>query len=85
MSRRTVFHELAERELLDAVAYFEHAREGLGGRFLRALAATCDRIAMTPAIGRFPYSVVYSFDDARLRVLAIANHRRRPLYWCDRR
>ncbi|MEA4883585.1 MAG: addiction module protein [Clostridia bacterium] len=33
---------------------------------------------------RFPYSIMYSLLPNTIRILAIANQKRRPLYWCGR-
>lgn len=34
--------------------------------------------------GHFPFAIVYTFDEARVRVIAIAHAKRRPGYWEDR-
>ncbi len=36
-------------------------------------------------VRRFPYSVMYSERPEGIRILAVAHHKRRPLYWRDRR
>lgn len=36
-------------------------------------------------VHRYPYSVIYRIEANNLRVLAIANHSRRPGYWAERR
>jgi toxin ParE1/3/4 len=33
---------------------------------------------------KFPYSILYVFTSDTIRVLAIANDRRRPFYWLGR-
>ncbi len=33
------------------------------------------------ALRQFPFSVVYTFDDDRVRNIAVAHARRRPGYW----
>jgi toxin ParE1/3/4 len=33
---------------------------------------------------KFPYSLVYVVDDARITLLAVMHHRRRPAYWQPR-
>ncbi|NWG39995.1 MAG: type II toxin-antitoxin system RelE/ParE family toxin [Hydrogenophilaceae bacterium] len=35
-------------------------------------------------VHRYPYSVIYRIEENSLRVLAIANHSRRPGYWAGR-
>lgn len=97
MIRKVSFHELAELELNDAAFFFEMEREGLGSRFLAAVEAAVADIQKFPeaspiiiqnvrhkVLRRFPYSIMYSIRPDRLRILAIANQRRRPFYWRSR-
>ena len=97
MNHRVSFHELAELELNDAAVFFEMKREGLGLRFLAAVEAAVAHIQEHPeaspiiiqnvrrkVLRRFPYSVMYSIKPDRIRILAIANQRRRPFYWRSR-
>ena len=97
MNKKVSFHELAEYELNDAAAFFELKREGLGLRFLLAVEAAVSHIREHPeaspvimqdvrrkALKRFPYSVIYSIKPDRIRILAVANQRRRPFYWRGR-
>jgi plasmid stabilization system protein ParE len=35
-------------------------------------------------LGRFPFSVVYRFDAARVLIVAFAHASRRPGYWAER-
>jgi len=96
--RHVTFHELAEQELLDAAHYYENQSAGLGFAFLEeiehAVAQICEHPESTYQISplvrrkivrRFPYSIMYSVQDDRIRILAIANQRRRPFYWRGRR
>lgn len=97
MNKKVSFHELAEYELNDAAAFFEIKREGLGLRFLSTVEAAVSHIREHPeasplimqdvrrkVLKRFPYSVIYSIKPDRIRILAIANQRRRPFYWRGR-
>ena len=34
---------------------------------------------------RFPYNVIYRVDEEQIHILAIAHHRREPVYWGRRR
>ncbi|MFM2076104.1 MAG: hypothetical protein RJB34_2409 [Pseudomonadota bacterium] len=34
---------------------------------------------------RFPYSIIYQVAAEELRILVVANHRRRPGYWAYRK
>jgi len=97
MNKRISFHELAEVELNDAAIFFEGETAGLGLRFLTAVESAVDNIQKHPraspiidqnvrckVLRRFPYSVMYSIKPERIRILAVANQRRRPFYWRGR-
>lgn len=97
MNRKVSFHELAEFELNDAIVFFETEREGLGLRFMSVVEAAVAHIReyseASPVIiqdirckvlSRFPYSIFYSIKSDQIRILAIANQRRRPFYWRGR-
>ena len=97
MSKRVGFHELAEIELNDGSIFFESKREGLGLRFLAAMEAAVTHIQKHPqaspviindvrrkVLRGFPYSIVFSIKPDRIRILAIANQKRRPFYWRGR-
>jgi plasmid stabilization system protein ParE len=93
------FHPDAEREHLDAVAYYEERRAGLGAEYLgdfeRAMVTVCaspDRfpLALLPdirrtSLSRFPYWIFFRTTPGDVQVLAVAHHRRRPLFWGGRR
>jgi toxin ParE1/3/4 len=34
---------------------------------------------------KFPYSIMYAIKPDRIRILAIANQKRRPFYWRGRK
>jgi toxin ParE1/3/4 len=97
MKKRASFHELAELELNDAIVYFENEREGLGLRFLSAVQDAVTHIQQHPQVSpiiledirckilrRFPYSIMFSIKPDRIRILALANQKRRPFYWQGR-
>jgi plasmid stabilization system protein ParE len=93
-----IFHELAERELNDAAAYYyAQDRPGLGEAFLAEVERVVRLLAAKPLAGtlgradtlnwrlrRFPYAVVYRIRTDHVRVLAIAAHKKRPAYWIRR-
>jgi plasmid stabilization system protein ParE len=101
MSRTASFHQLAERELDDAVAYYSVLDENLGRAFVREVELVVRHIVRFPESGvslssvvrrrlvkGFPYSVIYSVApgaEGQVRILAIASQRRRPFYWRGRR
>ena len=98
MSKRVSFHELAELELNDASVFLESEREGLGVRFLSAVQDAVAHIQQHPqaspiiiedlrckVLRRFPYSIIFSIKPDRIRILALANQKRRPFYWHGRK
>lgn len=98
MKLPVIFHELADCELNEAIAYYAQARPGLGETFLAEVEHAVEALAEAPFAGqvvdndvrwwlvkRFPYSVLYRVRDDHIRILAIANQKRRPFYWRGRR
>jgi hypothetical protein len=94
VNKKVSFHELAEFELNDAIVFFETEREGLGLRFLSVVEVAVAYIREHPeaspiiiedirckVLRRFPYSIWYSAKPNQIRILAVANQRRRPFYW----
>ena len=98
MKQRVSFHELAEFELNDAAVFFENEREGLGVRFLSAVQDAVAHIQQHPQassviikdircklVRKFPYSIMFSIKPDHIRILALANQKRRPFYWQGRK
>ena len=90
-------HEVADIELKEAARYYESKVDGLGFAFLdeveRVVKLIRDNPESAPRIYKvvrrkilrgFPYSIMYSIVDDSIRILAIANQKRRPFYWQDR-
>ena len=97
MEEEVSFHRLAELELNEAAAYYEFEKPGLGARFLKDVDACIESIVKHPQAGaitfedvrrrlvrRFPYAVLYTIKPEGVRILAIMNLKRRPLYWVGR-
>jgi plasmid stabilization system protein ParE len=92
------FHPEAATEYAEHVAFYESLRTGLGARFHAAVKAVVANACKTPARYRiefpptirrarvqgFPYNVIFREVDGNIQVLAVAHHRRRPLYWLNR-
>jgi toxin ParE1/3/4 len=94
---RVSLHELAERELNDAALYYESESAGLGVRFLDEIEQYIGAIIKNPEAGKkvrgqvrrrilrkFPYGILYSAKDDGVRILAVMNLKRRPMYWVGR-
>jgi len=95
---RLVFRPDAEAELLDAQAWYEGERVGLGALFAAAIETTVTAILQNPLayprvkgetrralVHRFPYAVYFRPIDAEIIVLAVMHGRRNPRHWRSRR
>ena len=89
---------MAEQELNEAASYYNAASPGLGTAFLDEVehavkqileypeaAPLVNRVVRRKLVRRFPYSVMYSVQTDTVRILAIANQKRRPFYWRGRK
>ncbi|MBK5935695.1 plasmid stabilization protein [Halorhodospira halophila] len=92
------FHPDAERELREAVAYYEEIEPGLGYDLSVEIYSTVQRAVSYPKawpvlvgdirralVRRFPYGVVYSEEEGTLLIIAVMNLHRAPGYWRGRR
>lgn len=88
------FLDVAQRELDEAIAYYDAETAGLGGQFLLEVLGALDRIRSYPeawaALGRsarrcltrrFPYGIVYHVLPGEILVVAVAHLHREPGYW----
>lgn len=88
------FHEDARAEFAEAAHYYEDRVPGLGSAFTDDVEQGLEIIALNPksservsdnlrrkVLLRFPYSLIYAEEPDRIRVLAVAHHKRRPEYW----
>ena len=96
--KNVIFHPLAEHELIDATAYYEEQKPGLGLEFLEEVKEAVNFLMLYPEAGstvrssvrrvilpKFSYSLFYRIiEDDQIRILAIAHHKRKPQYWVDR-
>jgi len=92
---RLVFHYLVQREVNDAVRWYEDQSEGLGNDFFSKLAAALRMIADRPEsfgfwlgsgkirrikLQRFPYAVLFEVFPDRVRVLCVRHDKQHPSY-----
>jgi plasmid stabilization system protein ParE len=91
------FLSLADREVADAVRWYEQQSMGLSRTFLDELDRVVRLVRAHPLIAtqielgirrflfsRFPYSLIYGIDQDSLIVIAVAHQHREPRYWSDR-
>jgi plasmid stabilization system protein ParE len=92
------FHPEAEKELGEAVGYYEDCEPGLGLDFAREVQAAIRNITDYPKlwpeiekevhrclVHRFPYGVLYSIELDGVFILAVMHLHRVPDYWKHRR
>lgn len=88
---------VAQRELDDAVVYYNQQQPGLGNAFLAETVAAIDRIRRFPRgwhplgpelrrclLRRFAYGVIYRVENEGVLIVALAHVHRRPEYWRTR-
>ncbi|MFH2067641.1 MAG: type II toxin-antitoxin system RelE/ParE family toxin [Pseudomonadota bacterium] len=87
-------HELASKEFDDAIEWYEMQSKGLGIRFKRTVINRIHKIKQNPDwflvetgdiykahIPKFPYKILYTFNNERIVIWAIAHMHRKPWYW----
>ena len=87
----------AAQEILDAAAWYEERRAGLGAQFKEACDCAFEHIAKNPAghlhvgkgfhrylMSRFPFVVFYETRGEVLIVAAVIHGARNPLHWRQR-
>ena len=98
MTPRLIFRPEAEAELLDARAWYEAERVGLGAIFTAAVDTTVTSILQNPLayprvksdtrralVRRFPYALYFRPIGDEIIVLAVMHGRRLPRHWRSRR
>jgi hypothetical protein len=92
------FHQAAEKELNDAVDYYNECQSGLGQEFAKEIYHSIQNILLFPdswsplsentrrcLISRFPYGVIYQAKAEEIFVIAVMQLSREPVYWKDRK
>ncbi len=93
---RIIISEFANRELEDAISFYEMEFSGLGLRFKESVKKALQRISEYPLawsiehdeirkclLLKFPYKLLYSIEDDHILILAIAHLHRKPDYWIE--
>lgn len=91
------FLSIAQKELNDAVDWYNEQSDGLGNEFLDELDRAIRRAVAYPQscaeiesglrrciMARFPYGLIYGLDKDKMIVVAVAHSHRNPRYWADR-
>src|SRR5579884_3177816 len=83
-------HRDAQADVLEVFTFYEDQIPGSGSEFQRAVAVGLASIARHPLVHdrirraplrRFPYCIYYTFDSARIVVVADAHTSRDPAAW----
>ena len=97
--RGVQFNRFAERELDEAINYYEEQSQELGERFLEEIELGIAFLRRYPeaapkvhgsirrfVLPTFPYYLLYRpLPSATIRILAVAHQRRQPDYWVGRK
>ena len=97
MTHRLHLRDEADLDVVDAVAWYERQRSGLGAELLMELDVVMHHVIQAPLqfpeikdgvrralLQRFPYSVYFTVADETVDVVAILHHRRHPRVWEQR-
>jgi len=97
MTLPAVFRRAARREFEEAALWYEDRRRGLAAEFKAEVDRAVMLAAETPQrfaliyrqarcvrVRRFPYSVLFVAESARIVVLAVFHVRRDPIVWRSR-
>lgn len=91
------FHEGAETDLAEALAYYRDESPALADRFYAEIEGLLHDVCATPQRfrviaspvrrhfgGTFPYALLYVDRADHVLVLAVSHFKRRPGYWRER-
>ena len=91
------FHPLAEKELNDAIDYYNECQDGLGIEFAKEVYNAIQIILQFPQAwsslskntrrcitNRFPYGVIYQVKKDEIIIIAVMQLNKKPNYWHDK-
>lgn len=91
-------HPAAYKELDEARLWYENHASGLGNEFVDEIDRAVVAIQRAPKawpvysegvrrflVHRFPFALLYRYNDFKIQIIAIAHQRRKPGYWKDRK
>ncbi|MBN1899802.1 type II toxin-antitoxin system RelE/ParE family toxin [Candidatus Sumerlaeota bacterium] len=90
-------HELAAKEFEEAIDWYENQSKGLGKRFKKSVIEQIRKIKKNPNwflieadnihkayIPKFPYKILFTIEEDKIDIYAIAHMHRKPWYWQSR-
>ena len=88
------FHPEAEKELLEAINYYNECQDELGIDFAKETYKSIHNIILFPKawtplssntrrclINRFPYGAIYQITEKEIYIIAIMQLNKKPNYW----
>jgi plasmid stabilization system protein ParE len=97
MSYRLIIRPEAGLDIQDAFLWYETQRQGLDSEFVRSVDSCLSKIGRHPLscpiiykqsrralIQRFPYGLIYVYDQNIISVVACFHGKRNPKQWRDR-
>ena len=92
-----IFHPDIEKEVKASYEWYQNQAAGLGEDFLTELETAYQAIIELPntwpkfqkgfrrfLLSKFPFSVIYRFDQKTVYVVAVMHNSRKPGYWSER-
>lgn len=90
-------HPIALREITKSISYYRDVDPAIANQFIDYYDAALKQILASPfsnpvivdpfrrkIFRKFPFSIIYYSTRTEVRVVAVAHHKRRPLYWLGR-
>lgn len=90
-------HELAAKEFEEAIDWYENQSKALGKRFKKSVIEQIRKIKKNPSwflieadnihkayIPKFPYKILFTIENDKIDIWAIAHMHRKPWYWQSR-
>lgn len=97
MSYNLIIRPEAELDIQDAFEWYESQSSGLGSEFVRAVDACVSGIGRNPLayqvikkqarralVRRFPYTIIFVFEQDTISIIACFHPKRDPKQWLDR-
>ncbi len=91
MIRSVRFHPEAENEFNESVIWYKHQNKGLEFEFIRCIDDAIEKVKRDPelypivhktfrkiVVKRFPFIILYEFDEVEIRILGVFHSRRNP-------
>jgi len=90
-------HEFASHEFDEAIKWYDFQSSGLGKRFKKLVITQMRQVQRNPGwflkedksiykayVPKFPYKILFTFDDEKIVIWAFAHMHRKPSYWQSR-